>query len=108
LEGKDQALSLYRIAQEALTNALKHASPEHIFVNLIHAEDVLCLTVEDDGNGFDQSAVRILPGGPLGIDIMKERARDAGGILRIKSQPGKGTQVIAEIPIDMDGNKPEP
>lgn len=106
--GKDRALSLYRIAQEALTNALKHASAEHVFVNLIHTDGVLSLTVEDDGRGFDQSAIEILPSGPLGIEIMKERARDAGGSLRIESQPGRGTQVIAEIPIDMAGDEPEP
>jgi PAS domain S-box-containing protein len=104
---KDQALSVYRIAQEALTNALKHSSAEHIFVNLIQSDGILCLTVEDDGKGFDQSAVEISPGGPLGIEIMKERATDAGGNLRIESHPGKGTQVMVEIPINMDVDEPK-
>jgi PAS domain S-box-containing protein len=105
--GKDRTLCVYRIAQEALTNALKHASAEHIFVNLIQIDNVLCLTVEDDGKGFDQSAVEIITGGPLGIEIMKERAVDVGGSLRIDSHPGRGTLVIAEIPIAGDDDEPK-
>ena len=96
---REKALALFRIVQESITNALKHASPRHIFVNLISRKGLIHLTVEDDGKGFDQEADALGPRGPLGIEIMKERAVDVGGTLRIESRPGKGTQVIAEVPI---------
>ena len=97
--GREESLALFRIAQEATTNALKHAAARQIFINLVAKDSLLYLTIEDDGNGFDQQAVTITPRGPLGIEIMKERAIDAGGRLRIESQPGKGTQVFAEAPL---------
>jgi PAS domain S-box-containing protein len=98
--GKQRDLALYRIIQEAVINALKHGFPQHVFINMIRRNNIVSLTIEDDGKGFDQSAVEISTGGSLGIEIMKERAFDVGGELRIESYPGKGTQVIAEVPID--------
>lgn len=97
---KEKALALFRIVQESTTNALKHAAARHIFVSLISRKGLLLLTVEDDGKGFDPEAVDIASQGPLGIEIMRERAVDVGGQLRIDSRPGKGTQVIAEVPLD--------
>ena len=98
----DTSLSLYRITQEALNNVVKHAQAQQVFVNLILKNHSIQLSVEDDGIGFDyQGKMNDIAGtNTLGIMIMKERAMIAGGELRVESQRGKGTHVVAEIPID--------
>lgn len=97
----DKALAIYRITQEALTNAVKHAGAQQVFVNLISKDDSIRLSVEDDGIGFNYSELleSDTGEGPLGIMIMRERAVLAGGELFVESQMGKGTHVIAEIPL---------
>jgi PAS domain S-box-containing protein len=95
-------LALYRIAQESLTNALKYAQAAEIFVNLVQKNGSILLTVEDNGIGFDASEInRAGPSrnGSLGLAIMRERAMQFDGGFTIESEPGKGTQVIVEIPI---------
>jgi len=96
---KDKELALYRVAQESITNALKHASPGNIFVNLMARNETVILTVEDDGKGFDYTKTTASPDAAMGIGIMQERLFLVGGRLKIESQPGKGTQVIAEVPV---------
>jgi PAS domain S-box-containing protein len=98
----EKSLALYRIAQEALNNVSKHAQATEVFVNLILKNDAVQLTVEDDGIGFNcDEIVKSHAGeGPLGIMIMRERAVLAGGELSLESDIGKGTNVVAEIPID--------
>jgi PAS domain S-box-containing protein len=101
LEG-DKELALYRIVQESLTNVLKHARASEVFINLTQRGGAVLLTVEDDGEGFDykqMSESHPLETGPLGITIMRERTVQCDGNFRIESQPGKGTQVMVEIPI---------
>jgi PAS domain S-box-containing protein len=97
--GKDKELVLYRIAQEAIMNALRHAAPKHIYVNLIAKGNTILLTIEDDGKGFDYEKTSASPDGGLGIGILKERLALVEGNLKVESHPGKGTQVIAEIPV---------
>jgi signal transduction histidine kinase len=87
--------ALYRIAQEALRNAVRHARPGRITVRLLEAPDTLTLEVADDGDGFDPAAV---PPGHLGLVSMRERAARAGGRLQIRSTPGRGTTVRASLP----------
>ena len=105
--GRDIEIGLYRIIQEALTNALKHAHAENIFVNLISNDKQkrVILSIEDDGQGFDQSgeSSTIPASGHFGITIMQERVVLLGGDFRIESQPGKGTVVMVEMPF---GQKP--
>ncbi|HIC92939.1 MAG TPA: GAF domain-containing protein, partial [Anaerolineae bacterium] len=81
---------LYRIAQEALNNALKHAQARKITVYLRHDERSVALEVADDGAGFDPKAVE---GKGMGLRSMAERARLMGGELEIESEPGRGTKV---------------
>jgi signal transduction histidine kinase len=82
---------VFRIAQEALHNALRHAGAERIEVRLRCAADgAVELTVADDGAGFDTSAVRSRS---LGLTTMDERARDIGGVVEVDSSPGAGTTV---------------
>jgi PAS domain S-box-containing protein len=98
---KEKELVLYRTAQEAITNALKHASPTNIFVSLIPKDKTVLLTIEDDGKGFDyMQQTTASPESGLGIGIMEERLAHVQGELRIESLAGKGTEVIAEVPID--------
>jgi signal transduction histidine kinase len=100
--GHEIEIALYRIIQESLTNALKHAQAENIYVNLIRKgeQKVLLLSIEDDGRGFHPAREPHtgLEEGHLGITIMRERAVLLGGELQIESQPGKGTMVMVEIP----------
>jgi PAS domain S-box-containing protein len=100
--GHDIDIAFYRIIQEALTNALKHAHAGNIFVNLISKDKQkgVLLSIEDDGQGFDHAggASTAPPSGHFGITIMQERAVLLGGDFRIESQPGKGTVVMVEIP----------
>jgi signal transduction histidine kinase len=89
------ALALYRVAQEALGNAAKHAAPNRIDVRLERAGGDVVLTVTDDGRGCDSS--RIAAGG-LGLINMRERARQLRGSFRFASRPGRGTKITVKIP----------
>lgn len=85
----DVQLVTYRIAQEAITNALQHSGAEHIRVRLIGGGSRLELRVTDDGSGFDQGD----PRAGLGIAGMRERAMLVEGMLEVESLPGQGTRV---------------
>jgi two-component system sensor histidine kinase UhpB len=88
-------LVVYRVAQEALTNAVRHADAEHVHVGLHREGRRLALSVADDGRGFtfDQT------GRGLGISGMRERALLVGGEFAIESRPGVGTRVRLLVPI---------
>lgn len=86
---------LYRIAQEALYNVVKHARASRVAVELELGPDRVRLRVRDDGIGFDPLAVRHRS---LGLTSMRERAEELGGRLRVASRPGAGTTVEAEAP----------
>jgi signal transduction histidine kinase len=88
---------VFRIAQEALQNALRHAGAERIDVRLDARDARLALTVADDGIGFDPAAPA-LRSRRLGLTSMEERARAVGGVLTIESEPGGGTVVRLEVP----------
>jgi signal transduction histidine kinase len=89
--------ALYRIAQEALNNALKHARATNVRVTIRQDAGRLRLEVGDDGLGFDAAAVR--DGGGLGLHNMAERAAGVGGRLTIAAAPGKGTHIRVEVPL---------
>jgi two-component system nitrate/nitrite sensor histidine kinase NarX len=87
-------VALYRVAQEALTNAAKYAAARALVVRLRQwRTGRIVVEISDDGKGFDLSAI---PPGHLGIAMMRERAQAIGAILRIHSRPQRGTRVIAE------------
>ena len=97
----DRALCLFRIAQEALRNALHHARPQHIRVEL-HAEGGgTSVSVIDDGQGFDVAAPR--DHASLGLASMRERVALLDGRLEICSRPGQGTTVSAWVPSPAEG-----
>ncbi len=98
---------LYRIAQEALSNAYKHAQAQHISLTLMIEETDLCLYVQDDGRGFLPDGVTqttdSLSGSRVehfGLTGMSERVKLLGGTLCISSEPGEGTCVAACVPLD--------
>jgi signal transduction histidine kinase/DNA-binding NarL/FixJ family response regulator len=99
------AHSVFRIAQEALTNALHHAEAHSVRVGVVYSDQGITLLVQDDGDGFDPAAVEragVLHG--MGLRGMAERARLLGGTVEVDSTPGWGTRVRAELPhLDADG-----
>jgi signal transduction histidine kinase len=86
----------YRIAQEAMHNALRHAEPGRITIDVRSGDGSLVLEVTDDGRGFDP----LTPTGRFGLASMRERARAAGGRLEVLSRPGAGTTVRLVVPAD--------
>lgn len=95
----------YRIAQEALTNAIRHAHAQTIRLRLTLTPKELRLTVSDDGQGMSPGAVE--RHGGLGLLGMRERTRHLGGILEISSQPVTGTIVTLILPTDVERSLPE-
>ena len=91
------ATALYRIAQEALRNITKHAPGSQITILASQTPDTMRLLVEDTGPGFDVKAMRRKGG--LGIVSMRERARQIGGVVEIRSRPGAGTQITVIVPL---------
>jgi signal transduction histidine kinase len=86
----------FRIAQEALQNALRHSGAERVQVGLEARDGGVALTVADDGVGFDATAPG-LRSRRLGLTSMEERARALGATLRIDSRPGEGTTITLEV-----------
>jgi signal transduction histidine kinase len=87
---------VYRLVQEALTNCGRHAKAGTIGISIHSLGDRLMVEVRDDGVGFDPSSVR---GRGLGLLGMQERVKELGGNIVLKSQPGKGTSLVAAIPL---------
>ena len=94
-------LTCFRVAQEALTNVIRHAHAHLVEVELSKANGTLELVVRDDGRGFDVPAARkrAIEGGSQGLLSMQERVTLAGGDLEIDSAPGRGTRVRARLPL---------
>ena len=91
---------LLRIGQEAVNNALRHASPRHVQVTLDYRPDAIALRVADDGRGFVPSAhTDVSSGEHWGLVTMKERTARIGGQFDIRSSPGSGTTVEATAPL---------
>lgn len=91
-------LGVYRIVQEAVTNALKHAQANELTVNVIRGPSAISISVEDDGTGFSTSGD--LAAGGVGLLTMRERAESLKGTLWVESSVGSGTCVSVELPLD--------
>jgi two-component system NarL family sensor kinase len=89
-------MGLYRIAQEALANAVRHAGARSITVRLATMPTVVRMTVEDDGRGFDYAEVGE---GRFGLIGMNERARLLGGTFDLRSSAGEGTSISVAVPL---------
>jgi signal transduction histidine kinase len=96
---QDMEQHLLRIAQEAVTNVLKHAGASRIWIKLHTEARKIYLRIVDDGRGFEQQDVFSDLGGHFGLIGMRERAERLGGELRLQSRPGEGTQVEVTVPL---------
>src|SRR6267378_358618 len=95
--------TLYRIVQEALTNAVKHAKASNIWIRAWGENRLLCCSIRDDGGGFDIRQVQKTPQRKgLGLIAMQERVTAIGGTLQIDSGPGHGTILSIRIPLEVD------
>jgi len=94
--------NLLLIAQEAISNALKHAKPQDITLCLSVVENGLTLVIRDDGTGFDPDLAPGIQQGHFGLQGMRERMKRLGGTLTIESAPSSGTLLTARVPIRTD------
>ena len=90
---------LLRVGREALSNAVRHAAPTRVRVDLIYGPDTVRLRVVDDGCGFNLEDPRIGAGGHWGLTSMRERAQTVNGHLNVITAPGRGTQVDLVVPV---------
>nr|WP_245153854.1 GAF domain-containing sensor histidine kinase [Jeotgalibacillus proteolyticus] len=88
--------TIFRVAQEALTNCKRHAAADEVTISISTASDRISMSIEDKGCGFNTKHLKALPS--VGVKSMRERVELAGGEFMIKSSPGKGTVIKAEIP----------
>ncbi len=93
------AIAVFRVAQEALTNVVRHARAARIDLRLDDSSGVLSLEVADDGSGFDVDEARSRPTASVGLFGMAERVALVGGTLDIQSRKGAGTRVIVRVPV---------
>jgi signal transduction histidine kinase len=93
--------ALYRVAQEAIANIARHAHAETVLVACTAGDDGIVLEVEDDGAGFEPAALTRprASGEGLGLLGMRERLALLGGTLTVESEPGRGTRVVASMPL---------
>lgn len=100
-------VALFRMVQEAVTNARKHSGVNRAMVKLEHKNNHLSLVIKDKGRGFEEEYVRACKKDSYGIIGMKERAELLGGKMEIISSPREGTQVIIEVPTEGEENSGE-
>jgi two-component system sensor histidine kinase UhpB len=93
---KDVELVIYRVVQESLTNAIRHAEADRVTVSLETDAERVTASIVDDGKGMSLPP----PQGTAGISGMRERALLVGGDLSIASRPGEGTEVRFTVPIE--------
>lgn len=96
----DLAQNILRIAQEAVTNSVKHSRAEKVWVELESEEAALRLRVKDDGSGFELPKIFHMSDGHFGILGMGERAQRFGGQFKIQSRPGAGTEIEVTVPLE--------
>lgn len=102
---KHVEVSVFRVAQEAVNNIIKHAHARHARIRLVFRERAARVVVSDDGQGFEPAMTLGHNGAATSVGLagMQERVRLLNGRLRIRSQPGRGTTVAVDIPIVQDG-----
>jgi signal transduction histidine kinase len=93
----DVQLQIFRIVQEALSNARKHSKAHHVQVKFEAENGRVFVIIRDDGYGFSPNNHETVDGQHFGLQFMQERAGQLGGTLQIQSTPGKGTEVVLEV-----------
>jgi len=102
------AVTVYRFFQEALLNVVKHADVDTAQARLLLGERELVAVVRDEGPGFDPAQVRPAGGRHVGLGLLRERARLAGGELVVESQPSAGTTLTLRLPLAARPGEPAP
>lgn len=97
---------LYRVAREATTNAVRHSGATHLRIALEYRPDGVALVVEDDGCGFqvERAVGHAKAGGTNGLNNVRERVERVGGTLQLTSDQGRGTRLLAVVPLDGEGD----
>ena len=90
---------LLLLAQEATTNALKHAQPKRIAIHVSYEDEHVSMVIEDDGAGFDPAHSPGLADGHFGLQGMRERVDRLDGTIEIESAPGRGTRIAVRVPL---------
>lgn len=93
------AIAIFRVAQEALTNIVRHAKAKHVTLRLSDDDGRLGLDIVDDGVGFDVAVARARPAASIGLFGIAERVALVGGTFDISSTPGVGTRVHVRVPM---------
>jgi signal transduction histidine kinase len=91
-------LQIFRIVQEALSNARKHSKARHVQVKFESEDENIFVIIRDDGHGFSPNNLEMVYGQHFGLQFMQERADQLGGTLQIQSTPGEGTEIVLEMP----------
>ena len=91
-------IQLFRILQEALSNARKHSQARRVQVTFEDGDGRVRMSIADDGCGFDVERAAVAGGSHMGLRFMRERVEELGGSMRVESAPGAGTCVIVEVP----------
>lgn len=94
---QNKSLNLYRFVQESLNNIIKHANAKAVLVSIEKTSNLVTITINDNGQGFDTNDAQKL--NSLGLKTLKERIRILNGKLIIKSKPNNGTSIIAKFPV---------
>jgi signal transduction histidine kinase len=92
-------VTLFRVAQEALTNVAKHANATRVGLTVSYLDDMVLLDVRDDGVGFESTADAGANGNSYGLSAMRQRLLRVGGSLEVESGPGAGTAISASVPM---------
>ena len=96
----DKRTVLYRVAQEALTNVARHAQASRVEVNIQKLPAAICMKIKDNGKCFQvERVLHAKKSKRLGLLGMRERLEMVGGNFAVKSAPGKGTTILAQIPL---------
>jgi len=98
IQAEEKKIIIYRAVQELLNNAVKHADPDRIEVDLTNKDSSIQLSVKDDGKGFDPD--KVVKESGLGLKGIKENINIAGGEFKITSREGEGTRVQIVLPLD--------
>jgi signal transduction histidine kinase len=97
----DVLITAFRVVQEAVSNAIRHARPQRIEIQLRYRSDRMELSIRDDGSGFDTARASAEPDERFGLGLIgiRQRVQDVGGKVLIESTPGSGTRVFTSLPL---------
>ncbi len=106
---QEHQVALLRAAQEALSNARKHAAARNVAVTLSYMDHAVALDVHDDGAGFDEDRISADGNSGFGLRAMRERVEELGGGLIVESEPGEGATLVVELPTEIPAeSNPKP